>query len=174
MVHLLWQFSEAASKRLLSDVWDEEGSRTPIRSSFFAPQGARQDTSSHQRQADNNNSKIQFIKDEFTRRIGEPLYTGTISLMLMTLETGVHKGQWTRPSFPWMTLVAELLRMGIYILNYPEDVPFPGTLNSAAGRSSKGIAVLSSAERSRLASALQRDGHQLAFLKMGKGEKTGS
>lgn len=57
-------------------------------------------------------------------------------------------------NFPWKTLAAELIRLGMMIVGYPEDVLLPGGFHTTANRS-KGISNLTLKEASAVAMALR-------------------
>lgn len=57
-------------------------------------------------------------------------------------------------NFPWKTLSAELIRLRMMIIGYPEDVLLPGGFHTTANKS-KGISNLTLKEVAAVAAALK-------------------
>jgi hypothetical protein len=66
-------------------------------------------------------------------------------------------------NFPWANITQICAERGVYIDNYPEEVPYPS--NKDSGQRSKGIANIKKHQRRLIIEALHAAKHPLQFVK---------
>ena len=66
-------------------------------------------------------------------------------------------------NFPWVNILPICADRGIYIDNYPENVPFPTAKEN--GQRNKGVANLSKRERAMIIDALNAETNPMRFVK---------
>jgi hypothetical protein len=97
-----------------------------------------------------NSSDIKVIKDSITNLLR------------------ANGGTWaSEAKFPWKDMAPRLATCGLVLVNWPEDVPLPGTEQGAA-RKSKGISALTHHQQKTLVAAIRDSENPLRFEKANK------
>lgn len=66
-------------------------------------------------------------------------------------------------NFPWVNILSICADKGVYIDNYPENIPFP--VPKGNGQRNKGVANMSKQERAVIINALNAETNPMMFVK---------